>query len=840
MRGLSERGEYPFSAWEFWPSGSDEEWKERGTRVLGDVFERVVTDNLRLLPTVCQTAEARQNILFTIGDIDGYESAFEEAGAAIVVVPQDKRFELERLRSSQEARGEDLFDSLAALIPSSLRTHLSMKDDLGNLSPGSRMLLLNYILSDNEFGEIGLCHAPLIPVMDETFESFKVPSGEGYSLFLARDDNESQLFSQETRAVDTSQLVSETVYMMRQYIDEFHRHTRIKMWTISDAARYCQQHIFNSIGSEDTDIISEQGLGGFVDEFWNWIRRKYQHTDSSALSPLHSLWLIPLMNGDYYRVRGAVPVLDVSDMKGIGAFLWKTADSQGLTRCTLYTGTTSSQQTKEYLRGCGFIKDYQEIVPLMQWLDANSSVFIDQFSTPEKNLLLRYLHDLARDCIGKQRTKSMKDTISKLRVFREAAGLEAGKRLAPECNRLVGAKCALTSDENDRNWISIDKVDSQHHRVKYVGVKDIPVALKAPDTVFIDIKNDDTMNLVKLLNLATCPGLEEILECYVVPEILNSNSGDGGSRRITLIEYALKNFGLLWTKSIEGFSRAKIVPVQGPLGTVMSCPRDTLDPRSPVATLFFPDEGRVGDENFCTRFHCELLQLGMVTSVNADIVLERISEYGKGNRALGSVFEKAQQLITICRNPPNLPLRLHQLRWIPVKEINGTDGLSSASDCRDGRLENLVKHVMPIVPFQVSGAWTSCLGWDQTLPPHVILQQLKGAVKADDTATLYFLIQRGYITAHQFPDELTKIDWIPSTTSKYYSPGNIYSEDLTSLSPHFGTLNPRFQDFTKQFFSKIGVQPSPSFKQVFVLRFHNCPRSEYVYLSHWTGLFFML
>lgn len=408
VQNLEFLQEQRLGGWDFWPVGSEEPWTERGTRVLGDVFERVVRNNLKLLPTVCGTTGAGKEVLFTIVDLDRYESAFREAKVAVVVPPQTSRFELARLNPQ---------NLLPVLSPGTLRTHLALKRNLGSLSQASRMLLLHYVISDEKFEDIGLCQAPLVPIADGSYHSFSVGVGDRAGpVFLPRGDDEVRLFARHTRVVNVAMLLLETAEILQRKNEDLNTHTGISNWTLDAAAKYCEQHIFTS---SKTDIITRKGpdQSEFVDQLWQWIRQRGASSDSISSSALGNMWLLPLADGEYRKLASTVPILDVSRNRGIGAFIWDIAKKYRI-RCTLFTGEDVLPETARYLRHCGFLGDYEDDEALMRWFMANSVTFVDQLNDEEKGTLLRHLSGRAADSIGDKRVKAMKDAVASLKIFK--------------------------------------------------------------------------------------------------------------------------------------------------------------------------------------------------------------------------------------------------------------------------------------------------------------------------------------------------------------------------------------------------------------------------------------
>lgn len=385
----------------------------------------------------------------------------------------------------------------------------------------------------------------------------------------------------------------------------------------------------------------------------------------------------------------------------------------------------------------------------------------------------------------------------------------------------------------------MDRVDDQHEPFTYIGIKDIPIQLRAPRTIFIDIKDPDTKRLIEALGVVNCPEPAEIFESYVVPDIVDTQDENWGGDSLAAIEYVLHNFILLSEECKDELSQANIVPVPGPSGTILrKCPRDTVEPNSPVAELFFPDENRIADVSFFTRHRDKLLQLGMVGSINQEVVLERIEQYGSSEHSVEEITEKVQKLLAGCATPPPLSDRLRQISWLPARLLEGETGLYSPEECRGPRFEKLVRYIMPVVVLHITKAWGSHFGWDQPFPQPVILDQLKAAVEAHDDEVIEDLIKRKHISVDDFPAELTTMNWIPSTSGTYCSPANIFLDDFSNLSPHFGTLDNRLKWHGMTFFNKIGVERAPSFQQVRIFPRLGCGVKEYGIASDIRLIFF--
>lgn len=386
--------------------------------ILSDVFKRVAGRNLELFPTICGTAGRRADVLFALDMLEGLTSAFQQAGVPVVVPPQNRRRELETLRPYTIG--------LSPLGPDTARKCLSQLKDspaFGNLDLDPRMILLQYILSDGDFHDIGLCTAPLVPLMDNTYTSFDIPVPHVRSVFLARDDDETKLFARYKKMVDTKRIPPKTTKLMRKHFFKLQRFSKIAAWELDDVARYCQKYVFNKLTSTHDDIIQNDNLASFINQLWKWISQNCKNLSSVADSSLKDLFLLPLTDGEYRRLGGGIPVLDVSGNRGIGAFLKTTASSHSQLhgrRFRLFTGDGFLPCVGDSLRKYGFVKDYEDIIPLMAWLTANRDSFVKVLSKSEKIVLLQHLNALSRSSLDSENKRAMREAVMGLCLFREA------------------------------------------------------------------------------------------------------------------------------------------------------------------------------------------------------------------------------------------------------------------------------------------------------------------------------------------------------------------------------------------------------------------------------------
>lgn len=353
--------------------------------------------------------------------------------------------------------------------------------------------------------------------------------------------------------------------------------------------------------------------------------------------------------------------------------------------------------------------------------------------------------------------------------------------------------------------------------VNYIGIKNIPVVLHAPDTIFIDISNSDSNQLICGLELAVCPSLEETLNLYVVPNILDTTDD---ALRDSLVEFALEHFNILSLQSKDILSRTAIVPVNT---AEFKRPMDTV--ALDLMKFFFPDEYRTPVPEFYDRYRSELALLKMTTRVSKEFVFERIQAYSQSDRPPNEVGEKAKALLKgfSPTTGMKLPQEFINMQWLPAQSPGGVEEpkLYSAKRCRDQSFEPLLKYAMPLMKFSVSDSWRVAMGWEKQLQKPQLLAQLDGALGAKDITALKHLIDSIIKGSPNFFDcipELQEREWIPdSTEANYYRPSDIFFDDFSPLSPYLGTVAPKFQKWEYNgLLVKLGVNKEPSFSQVSV------------------------
>ncbi|CUS15650.1 unnamed protein product [Tuber aestivum] len=789
--------------WDFWPAGKQGEWEQLWMGILGTVFKKVVEDGLGLLPIVSGMVKPAKEVAFTLDIPEDLHFSLRDAGVRVVFPPADRRTEISVL---------DDKIGLEYLSPSTGRRHLtSIKDSdaLLHLGINPRMVLLDYILSDCQVKDFKNCEAPLIPLSDGTFRGLEMATSQDDRIFIARDKTEEDLFTKSPeRIVKIGALLKKSRETLVGHIAEIEKHSRIKAWTVEDAAQYCSSHEFDGItGPVPVVKIDKPGIGDFVGRFWEWVSKAQDKGDggSTLVNALKDLWLIPL-GGQMFQRIGSIseyPVLNVSANKGIGSFLKQTesalADRFVPEIMHLYAGDGYPRAT-QILQGLGIIKDYDDRGSLMRWLEVTVKVFAEKLDRNEKMELIRHLFDLTRDCSASERS-CMEPTARKLPIFQEAND----------------------SSPNERPWISIAN-DNPSPLATYVGVENLPITLDTPQYIFIDTTYHELKGLVSHLQLFKCPSLSEILADHVVPRI--SETGTPGDKiRMRSIEFALSHFESLSPEACSALSSKEIAPVSG---EKLRRPKDTVSGKH-MAALYFEEEERSPIKDFDKAYHSALVCLGMSEGITDEIILERIHYYSSSGLSPRDVNDKVSTLFQ--SKPPTQPLSKEcmELCWIPAISPEGELGLFSPLQCRSRRFRSLCNYSLPITKFSIGHAWEKewekWLGWDTELTVEQMNKQLDGANRRGDRFSLASLVEYWYKIyslgkVGSTPDAELKVNsrkWIPGSSGGFFSPTEMFFTGAMQLPPYYDNVCERFLEAKpniKRFLTHIGVKPAPTFGQL--------------------------
>jgi sacsin len=170
--------------------------------------------------------------------------------------------------------------------------------ELQTLSDENKQTLLDYLVSDPEFCGYGAVE--LFPFEDGSHRSI-----DHHIAFVHRDDAEHYLFSREQNFnIDLAKVSSNTLQILQNGCRASSLHSSLRHRSSHDLKAYCLGTLFKQI-APGQDVVSVEGDAAvFIPKVWDWILARGHSILDESIS---SLWLLPLTNGHYRRVKPLDP-----------------------------------------------------------------------------------------------------------------------------------------------------------------------------------------------------------------------------------------------------------------------------------------------------------------------------------------------------------------------------------------------------------------------------------------------------------------------------------------------------------------------------------------------------
>ncbi|KAF8244236.1 hypothetical protein K440DRAFT_559411 [Wilcoxina mikolae CBS 423.85] len=781
MNDLTVKTSRGNSNWLFWPAGTQEhsETNIPGTEILGAVFKKIVAQKQELLPTVCDTMASGTEAIFANELDDSLMNAFRMARIKVICPPKDRLYELSRI----PPKAIGVRHLSPAVIRSEL-TVLSKNQGLDSLDFDSRYALLDYILSDNEYQDIGKCQAPLLPIVDGTYRNFSYSSAR--YRFCQKD--ESQIFKDCTAyLIDRTKLSEQVSHRFATGMQSLQKHTNIAPWTLSGASWYCKEYVFKGEISRRVtdDIIYRPDLSvEWMDRFWRWSLSKDPQWQE-VVTDMTGLWLLPLAGQRYQKIGSTSKALNVSGTGRVAeAFRAILETSAVVSRhYPVFTGYGMSSGTLDFFQKMGIVMDCSNIEELVKWL-ALFLGFLGELQNDERAEILDRLGAAGERVSKAAVRKRVKPLLQKLPLFREAFG--------------TGRECSP--------WICLNDPS-----VRYIAIpaESTLSDLRRPQTTFINVDDPGARSLLRTFGLAEIPPPLDLLEKYVIPTM----SERRGSARVALSRYALKprNYLDLSSQAHDILKSLEFVPVHGE-PSLLKCPSELVDPESTAAELFFDDEPVFPDKSYLLEFRDSLQKLGMITSITERVILNRLDRYSELPSQIVKLSQMLQNLIFAAPRPPVLGDRYLNLKWVPAS-MNGVTNLYSPRDCRNSHQKELVKYSMPLTELEVGSWWNTQLEWDRAPAPHHILRQLDEAVARHDNEVITALLEKGWLQLDAVANQLLDKAWIPGVSGGYHRRSDIFFRNA-SYYPYIDNISPQVARYFNNPGTLIRVHRDPPYDKL--------------------------
>lgn len=404
-RDMAEAGALSFTGWKHWPaSPAPGQLSGLDMSLLGTILQRISSEGIRLLPTVCGNVTDPATALWLLNTTDPatglnmtpeLAQTFAKVNAMVVSPPKNKRI-WERNADVKKA-------GFLTLSSSAVRSRMdSMVAATGGLVDGidsaDKSALLEYVLVDKKYVELETCRAKLLPMKDGSYRCFRICPER--TLF-PRSVTELTLFTMcPEYIIDTFKISDKTRSHFENNRAKLGIHTNVKSWALGDVAWYLHTYLFGTNTPESTS------LGTWIPEFWDWATSTYPHNE--IVHALIGFPLIPAADGSYARLRvaGQQPtMLDISGQSYTAEFLREFLEglvgspgSQLARDC--YTGGCFPPTIEDFLRNQKSIRRCEEPEQLVNWA-YNERELLKTLNERNINALV---HHLAL-AVGKCKTK---------------------------------------------------------------------------------------------------------------------------------------------------------------------------------------------------------------------------------------------------------------------------------------------------------------------------------------------------------------------------------------------------------------------------------------------------
>ncbi|KAI9733902.1 MAG: hypothetical protein M1834_002557 [Cirrosporium novae-zelandiae] len=694
--------------------------------------------------------------------------------------------------------------------------------DLAHISAEAKQTLLDYILRA-KFGEIAddLRGIAIFPFEDGVYRSFV-----DHRAFIHRPgDNalEHQLFSKELdRNIDRSRISA----ISRTVLDKLAEDSSVGSLCFrgaQDFGGYCQHTWFKDY--QNTDFITlQQDAAEFVKLAWIWIG--HNSIPLTAGGPLSSLWLVPISGGLEHRKlcpQNPASLVVYASLGTVGSFVKRSLADDVVPNAKLLSVEAFSASgsiqilTKWALKEPNFvIKDMGNLISLIQWLSVSEcNLDIGQKGFREELL------DIVNGCYWSYPPKDLallKPPLQKLKLFERMSWKKVNDSLT--------LQRTLTSLDSPCTYVALKNevlVPDNHH------------------AIFIYVPPQH-QNMVRVLKLAECLSIEEIIGRFIVPALAGHNYDEFSKQdQEKILRLVFRHFFRLSPSVQQRVMPLDIVPVKakhfGSEKKLRCAPANTLvAPTSNIHGLFFEDEDFLPWKEYYDEFHVVLSHCGLKSTLDVDLMINRIRAYANGYHSIDLVASAALALLQFrpCwRSLDDFPniRELRELQWLPVKNSQesksstNTPGtlstyLLSSFQCRDLVDRSVIGYVLPTLDIYVSLEWRQFLGWDQPLDKNLLLRQLQYGIQQNDLSVVESVLKyiRESCEVSSFIGVLKTLNCIRTQKGVLVIPHRVFYRSCHLLSPYLYDVDGSFLESFKPLLVELGVHEKPTIEDLLMVQ----------------------
>ena len=381
---------------------------------LKNVLSTIVKDSLPLWWTEIGHSRADEGLLNVGAKSLALREALREAKVPVVYAPDGLHSHVQHIFNGRHLDPQRLFSFLA-----------SKNDQIRDWSHDTKMSILEYLLSDGAFTEIGTLE--LFPFKDGNYRSIA-----NYDAFICRNDLEVDLFGlQNDHNVDVEKLSRVAASVLHGWCQSSIRHEWIRYRSTSDFRDYCLKAVFVKPDSQQDMVYLDIEAASFVMKAWSWIVKQ----DINDLGAMSDLWIIPLTSGHYRKYKPCLPESEtfLSPTGPIGEFMEKFDVKFSSKVKPLVKKSELSSLAQEILAFTARsdsslrIKDGNKMADFSRWL-YHIQAIVNSAPDEEKDELVETLVSNFQTSENQSDYHSIRKNIGSLQIFKKVAWKEGSSK----------------------------------------------------------------------------------------------------------------------------------------------------------------------------------------------------------------------------------------------------------------------------------------------------------------------------------------------------------------------------------------------------------------------------
>ncbi|CAD6448784.1 508c04aa-b6c3-4f8a-8734-1eab8d836bb5 [Sclerotinia trifoliorum] len=780
----------PDPAFKYWPRKSDDP-DNLSKNVLTQVLSLI--GNQPVWHTVNGYVGADSGLLATGNEPQSLKLTLANAKIPVVYLPDKLRVE-----------AKETFSNLT-LEPRTLCTYLRDKNDLVASWPqATRQEILEYILPILDSSDLikGLA---LFPFEDGTCRAI-----DDHLAFVHRDDFEAELFRRDPKHnLDLKQFSRPILNNLQDRLRTLEVRPHIRHRSASDFKKYAMTYFFHEV-HDDADVTAlDLNQISFVTKTWKWIRRNSSVQNDS----IASLWLLPLANGKYRKIKPNNCWAIIPPPGQLGDTIQKLGKDVAAQHTPVVLSGRSGLDTvlvellKTTKAGSTLqVRNGEMFHVVLEWL-AESHVAIENASDGDKTVIIE---NIARAIKGKLDSKYTNSNslnlqhLQQLPIFQELT-----------CGNDGGCQYP---------WVRIETFKSQ------IGVIDKMFPLpKFRDYQFLDAQTIPIQEILSYQNLCVCKSKIGVLEDHIIPAWRKPQKCTWSpSLKEQTAELMLQCYADLSAQAQAAMISLPIVPTQCIDGTLtgrFSTASALVDPENKwLKSVFFSGEEVLPADKPFARYGHIFRKLRLRTEADELFIYERICKFVSSSQLVDreEIHSCAKSLLkTTCSWSPSEATATNykqflNRKWLPANFPDGTIDMVSPNQCRGIEDRLRAGSRLPIVSFTITYRWQKFLGWDTILHDDILLAQLNHGIINDDRAVVNAVLTyfKEKIRIDAVSDSLKELRSVLTENGTFVTASKAFFSGCALLGPFLGNIDAGFAKMHEDILKAMNVGLRPAVKDI--------------------------